>query len=108
MQQPSSQATEPEPSQHPNSPRHPESTQLRHRAADLRRLAASIERSLVMALDDVGGADTWDTNRARLCERMLSRNLHQLHQAADDLRESALRFCRRADELDLAHRARVA
>lgn len=108
MQHPSSQSPEPKPSQHQDSPRHPESSGLRRRAADLRRLAASIERSLVTALGDVGGTDTWDTNRARLCDRMLSRNLHQLHQAADDLRESALRFCRRADELDLAHRARVA
>jgi len=57
-----------------------------------------------MVLVDVGGADRWNTNRARLCDRMLSRNLHQLHQAADDLRESALGFSRRADELDITHR----
>lgn len=61
-----------------------------------------------MSLADAGGHDTWDSRRARLCERMLAHNLHQLHEAADGLRESALRCCHRADELDLAVRSDVA
>jgi hypothetical protein len=87
---------------------HPDSSALRHRAGQLRRLATSIERSLVMMLVDVSDGDGWDTDRARLCDRMLDRNLHQLHQAADDLREAALACCHRADELDGGHRDRVA
>ena len=71
-------------------------------------LARSIERSLVMVLADAGDTPTWGTDRARLCDRMLSCNLHQLHQAADDLRESALSCCQRADELDLTRRVDVA
>jgi len=84
---------------------HPDAPMLRHRADQLRRLATAIEGSLVMSLVDAGSG--WDTNRARLCERMLHRNLHQLHQAADELREAALVCCRRADELD-SHRIQVA
>lgn len=83
---------------------HPYATVLRQRAAHLLGLAATIERSHVMRLperlDDAG----WSTTRARLCEHMLERNLHQLHDAAEELRETALRFRRRADELDAAHR----
>ena len=102
MQHPSSPSTEPDQLQHPDS------SALRRRAADLRTFASSIERSLVTVLGDVGRVEAWTTNRAQLCERMLARNLHQIHEAADDLRDSALRFCERADELDLSHRADVA
>ena len=90
------------------STHHPYSGSLRDRASRLRRLAASIERSLVMMLPAADGAETWDTTRAQLCGRMLEHNLHQLHQAADDLRETALRLSQRADQLDAAHRSRVA
>lgn len=92
----------------PERPRQPDPSALRRRADELRHLAGSIERSLVMALADAGDADTWNTNRTRLCDRMLARSLHQLHEAADDLREAALGFCDRADELDRAHRPCVA
>lgn len=90
------------------SSHHPYSGPLRQRAHHLRQLATSIERSLVMMLGDADQAVGWDTTRAQLCGRMLDRNLHQLHRAADDLRETAVRFCQRADELDLAHRSRAA
>lgn len=91
-----------------HSSHHPLSSVLRQRAGHLRELASAIERSLVMTLDEADGTQAWTTNRGRLCRRMLDRNLHQLHQAADDLRETAIRFRRRADELDLIHRTRVA
>src|ERR671913_2167 len=67
-------------------PHHPHASVLRQRAATLRDLAGSLERSIVTTLDELTGADTWSTPRARLCEAMLARNLHQLHRAADDLR----------------------
>ena len=102
MQHPSSPSTEPQ------QLHHPDSKALRRRAAELRTLASSIERSLVAVLGDASGTETWNTSRGRLCDRMLSRNLHQIHEAADDLRESALRFCQRADDLDHAHRTHVA
>jgi hypothetical protein len=84
---------------------HPYSSVLRQRAHHLRDIAASLERALVTVLDEAAGPETWATRRARLCEQMLAHNLHQLHQAADDLRDLAFRFRQRADELDAAHRS---
>jgi hypothetical protein len=81
---------------------HPYATVLRQRAARLQELSRAIERSLVMALDDepMLAAVPHDSHRARLCEAMLARNLHQLHDAADQLRETAFRFLARAEEFD--------
>ena len=76
---------------------------LRQRAATLQQLARSIEQSLVMALEPAARHEPVipiGSQRARLCETMLARNLQQLHQAADDLRETALRFLARADDLE--------
>lgn len=78
---------------HPYPTTHPYSSVLRQRAADLQDVAGRIERTLVMHLDDAP---------SELARRLLDRNLHQLHVAADDLRTAAERFRRRADELDLA------
>ncbi|MFP5487180.1 MAG: hypothetical protein ACLGHQ_02590 [Acidimicrobiia bacterium] len=78
---------------HQYLPHHPYSSVLRQRSAHLLDLAARVERSLVMQLDEAPSA---------LARRLLDRNLHQLHLAVDDLRDSADRFRRRADELDLA------
>jgi hypothetical protein len=93
---------------HHEATHHPYASALRQRAECLRDLARSIERSLVMTLDDVAGDESWSSPRARLCEAMLARNLHQLHQAADDLRDTAFRMHARARELELARRARSA
>lgn len=89
-------------------PHHPHASVLRQRAATLRDLAGSLERSIVTTLDELTGADTWSTPRARLCEVMLARNLHQLHRAADDLRDTAFRMQARAGELEHSLRARGA
>ena len=87
---------------------HPHASVLRQRAATLRDLAGSIERSIVMSLEELAGDQTWSSPRARLCEAMLARNLHQLHRAADDLRDTAFRLQARAGELDLSARRRRA
>lgn len=83
--------------------------ELRRRADHLVELAADIEHAVVLRLPDVaaGPDDGWAGRRARLCEHMLETNLHQLHRAADELRLTALRFRRRADDLEAAleHRA---
>ena len=89
---------------HQQPPSHPYSTILRQRAAGLVDLAATIERALVLSLPEQAEHAGWSGRRADLCRSMLERNLHQLHRAADDLRTTAFRFRRRADELDLAHR----
>jgi hypothetical protein len=89
-------------------PHHPHASVLRQRAATLRDLAGSLERSIATTLDELTGADTWSTPRARLCEAMLARNLHQLHRAADDLRDTAFRMQARAGELEHSLRARGA
>jgi len=72
---------------------HPYSSVLRQRAAHLQDLAACVERSLVMQLDDAP---------CELAQRLLDRNLHQLLVAAEDLRDAATRLRQRADALDLA------
>ena len=87
---------------------HPHACVLRQRAATLRDLAGSIERSIVMSLAELAGDPTWTSARAQLCEAMLERNLHQLHRAADDLRDTAFRLQARAGELDLGVRTRRA
>lgn len=83
----------------------PSATLLRHRAAELRRLAAAIERATVFALD--ADADhhqnDGDTPRVALCRRMLATNLQQLLGAADDLRERAWQLERRAAQLAGSH-----
>lgn len=86
---------------------HPYASVLRQRAARLQELAQAIERSLVMALDDepMLAAVPLHSRRARLCEALLARNLHQLHEAADELRDTAFRFLTRAEEFDRAHLA---
>jgi hypothetical protein len=81
--------------------------QLRQRARHLRRLAEAIETSPVMRLDRHGDVDTWRGPRPDLCRATLARNQHQLHAAADDLREHAWRLDRQADELDAVARAQI-
>jgi hypothetical protein len=82
-------------------------TQLRQRAQHLRRLADAVETSPVMRLDRHGDVDTWRGPRPDLCRATLARNQHQLHAAADDLREHAWRLDRQADELDAVARAQI-
>jgi hypothetical protein len=72
---------------------HPYSSVLRQRAAHLQDVAGRVERALVMRLDDPP---------SELARRLLARNVHQLELAADDLRDTATRLRKRADELDLA------
>lgn len=81
--------------------------QLRRRAAELRTLADTIETSPVMRLGDLAGDDTWRGLRPTLCRTLLATNVHQLHQAADDLRWQAWLFEHRADELDVIARQQL-
>lgn len=74
--------------------------ELRNRARQLIELAAQIERSSVMTIPDHAVDAAWHTPRARLCDVLLERNLHQLHQVADDLRQTALQFLERAEQLE--------
>jgi len=80
---------------------------LRRRARHLRRLADAIETSPVMRLDRHGDVDTWRGPRPDLCRATLARNQHQLHAAADDLREHAWRLDQQAEELDALARAGI-
>ena len=87
---------------------HPQASVLRQRAATLRDLAGSIERSIVMTLEELAVDVSWSSPRTRLCEAMLARNLHQLHRAADELRDTAFRMNARAGELEHSARLRAA
>ena len=61
--------------------------------------------TLIESESDTANRDrSRSTDRGRMCEAMLQRNLHQLHRAADDLRITAMRFRERADEFDAAQR----
>lgn len=84
---------------------HPYAAVLRQRAARLQELARRIDGALVMGLDPAVTPIPSDAARARLCETLLARNLHQLHRAADDLRDIAFRFLARADEFDRVPRS---
>ena len=57
------------------------------RAAHLSDLADRLEQSLAMRLDEPP---------SELARRLLERNRHQLHLAADELRDAAHRFRQRA------------
>jgi hypothetical protein len=81
--------------------------QLRQRARHLRRLADEIETSPVMRLDRHGDVDTWRGPRPDLCRATLAHNQHQLHAAADDLREHAWQLERQAEELDAIARSQI-
>jgi hypothetical protein len=81
---------------------HPSATLLHRRAADLRALATAIERSPVMRVLDLAeeaSPDGWHGDRAELCERMLAGDLHRLHLAAEQLRQTAFRLAARAVQL---------
>jgi hypothetical protein len=95
----------PMPTHHARPAHHPYAAVLRQRAARLQHLARQIDVALVHTLDPEVVTIPADTARARLCERLLDRNLHQLHRAADDLRSTAFRFLARADEFDRHHGA---
>lgn len=88
-----------------HTPHHPYAAVLRQRASRLQDLARRIDAALVTALDPELAPISADIARARLCEKLLTRNLQQLHRAADELRGTAFRFTARADELDLAARS---
>ncbi len=55
-------------------------------------------------LDRHGDVDTWSGPRPDLCRTTLARNQHQLHAAADDLREHAWRLEQQAQELEAVAR----
>ena len=86
----------------------PTSHELRARVTELRRLAESIEAASAMGLAGDARPIGWSGPRAELCDRMLARSVHQLHEAVEDLRESALSLSEQADRLDLEHRTCVA
>jgi hypothetical protein len=78
---------------------------LRHRAAALRQLAADLERQPALQLVD--DDQPTEDPRERLRAALLARSAHQLHEAADGLRDEAMQLARRADELDTARRTRT-
>ncbi len=81
----------------------PTATILRHRATSLRVFASTIDQLLVTRIDvadlspSVAHADSrhWYLRR-----QLLDHNLHQLHRAADELREVAHQMWQCADNLE--------
>jgi hypothetical protein len=93
---------------HDHIKNHPQASVLRQRAAGLRDLAGSIERATVLRLPELAGDGAWGAERGRLCDAMLQRNIEQLHQAADDLRDAAYGMSLRAGAIELAGRSLAA
>lgn len=75
---------------------------LRKRAELLIGIAEAVERQRVMELPDFAVRSSWGSSHAGMCERMLRRNLHQLHRSAEELRSAAHGFrelARRKDRI---------
>lgn len=74
---------------------------LRTRARGLRRLAALVDRRVVLDVLRRAGDDTWRGPIADDVRADLTAAVHRLDAAADDLLRQAVLLERRADELDL-------
>lgn len=72
------------------------------RATHLRTLAAALEDTPSMHLDHLCGSDTWFGPRADACRRALGAAQRAVRGAVDDLRATAWRFERTAEQLHLA------
>jgi hypothetical protein len=87
----------------PHPPVHPTANILRHRATALRSFAGTIDQLLVTRLDTetlTRSGVLADSKHWSLRRHLLDRNLHQLHRAADELREVAHQMWRYADSLE--------
>ena len=60
-----------------------------------------------MRLDRHADVDTWRGQRPDLCRATLAHNQHQLHAAADDLREQAWRYDQQAEDLEAIARTQM-
>lgn len=80
---------------------------MRHRATGLRRFAEMLDGLTVLelaggALDEPPHQWSGDRDHWRLALRLLRHSQHQVHRAADDLRDIALQLWQRADDIDQA------
>ena len=79
---------------------HQQAADYRQRAAHLRTLATALENTPAMHLDRLCGVSTWHGPRASACEADLFAAQRGARQAIDDVRATAWRFERTAEELD--------
>lgn len=81
-----------------------ESTVLRARATELRRVAAAIETTPAIDVTLQAGDEVWRGERVTSCVTTMTGHRLVLLEAARDLRSNARRFDVRADHLDtLSH-----
>ena len=78
-----------------------ESTVLRARAAELRRIARAIETTPAIDLIMQAGDATWRGGRVTWCLTTMTGHRLALLEAARDLRSNARHFDLRADHLDM-------
>ncbi len=84
----------------------PNASTLRHRATALRSFAGTIDQLRVTHIDEheaLASSSSDNAGHWQVRRQMLDRNLHQLHRAADELRDLAHRMWQCADGLELAH-----
>jgi hypothetical protein len=74
--------------------------ELRRRATELRRLAAHVDATPLLELDQRAGPDTWIGPRADALRAQLDLDRRRLRAAADDLRSHAQHLERRAEALE--------
>ena len=78
-----------------------ESTVLRARATELRRVAGAIEATPAIDLISQAGDNTWRGERVTFCVATMSQHRLALLDAARGLRSNARRLDIRADHLDV-------
>ena len=83
-------------------PTDPQATEYRRRAAELRRLADRLDSSPLLTLHQWAGPETWTSPLVEECRAQLTVDQQTVRSAADELRDQAWRFERRAEALDAA------
>ena len=83
-------------------PTDPFAAELRHRAAELRRLAGHLHATPLAGVLDRAGPDTWVSPLATELHEQLGIDRRRLADAVDDLRRHAHYLERQAEALELA------
>jgi hypothetical protein len=83
-------------------PTDPDADSYRRRAGALRRLAGRLDDTPLLSLHRWADDGTWTSPRVETCREQLASDQAGIRSAADDLRDHAWHFERRAEALDAA------
>jgi hypothetical protein len=82
--------------------------EYRQRATHLRRLAGQLDDVPLADVESWAGPETWRSAGADDCRQQLATDRQRIAHAADDLRQRAWIFERRAEAIDAAAAAQLA